>query len=139
MTFAVGSTVEQRYPGSTKEAARLAAVQRIAAFEAAGWAIADERWEPASTTGVMDPVALPKHAAQGGTLVITFAAKQPADIPLTLSHQPMEPEERSPLVGYLIRLVAILVVFALALLLIMSIGGPIISTLVNASPTPIGG
>jgi hypothetical protein len=139
MNFAVGSTVEQRYPGTTRDAARLAAVQRIAAFEAAGWAIADERWDGASTSGVADPVALPKYAAPGGTLVITFVAKQPADIPLTLGHLPVESEERSPLAGYLIRLVVILIVFAVALLIIISIGGPIISTLVNASPKPIGG
>jgi hypothetical protein len=138
MSFDVGATIEQRYLGTTKDTARLGAAERIAAFEAAGWAVGDERWEGASTSGA-DPLALPKFAAQGGALVITFVATRPADVPPVLSPAALEPEAASPLSGYLVRLVVILIVFALVLVLIMAIGGPIITTLIGGSPKPVGG
>ncbi|MFN8630395.1 MAG: hypothetical protein U0838_08780 [Chloroflexota bacterium] len=113
----------------------MGAAERIAAFEAAGWSVQDERWEGASTSGA-DPMALPKFAAQGGALVITFVAARPAEIPPVLSAVSLEPEQASPVSAYLIRLAVILVAFAALLVLIVVIGGPIITTLVGGSPKP---
>jgi hypothetical protein len=138
MTFDVGATIEQRYPGSSQEAARLAAAARIAAFEAAGWSIAGERWEGASTSD-RDPLSLPKYAAEGGALIITFTAIRRADVPPLLSHTPLEPEPASPVSGYVIRLIAILVVFAVALAVILVIAGPVITAITAPTHRPIGG
>ena len=82
--FAAGATIEQRYLGASREDARRTAGPQLAAFEAAGWAIASEAWASATVAAMAPGVTSPLPGARGGTLVVTFRAERDADLPARL-------------------------------------------------------
>ena len=140
MTFEAGSTLEQRYPAGTRDAARASARDRIAAFEAAGWDVQDEGWLPDAGDDESQPADASVSDGRPGTLVVVFVARQLAEVPLTLRAQPIEEEPGWRLSGYMLRLVVGLVVFAVLLLVIMAVGLPVVGTLVGTgTPKPFGG
>lgn len=141
MTFPAGSTVEQRYPGATEELARSGARARIAAFEALGWSVREQRWLPdaVAAAGPGAPAAAP-GATASGTLSVVFEAGRDTEIPGALSAGPSGPPERRGPSAFTLRVIAGFVVFGILLLLIMVFGMPIVGTLVaGASPRPLVG
>jgi hypothetical protein len=90
-TYEAGATVERRYPGPDADTARGAAEPQIAAFLAAGFTIASERWldDAASAGGapIGDAIAsgpLSYLAGHGGALLITYRATIPTDLPVAV-------------------------------------------------------
>jgi len=142
MTFAVGSTIEQRYPGATPDLARASGRDRVAAFKAAGWEVRDERWVP-DGVAASDDLAGPGYTmpiTPPGALVVVFVAAREASLPLTLRAQPVETAPGPRLSGYMLRLVVGLVVFLLVLAVLFSWGLPIVGTLVGGgTPKPFTG
>jgi hypothetical protein len=142
MTFTVGSTIEQRYPGATPDLARASARERVAAFKEAGWELREERWVP-------DGIATPEDRAgpgytlpvtPPGALVVVFVAAREASLPPTLRAQPIETASGPRMSGYMLRLVVGLVVFLIVLAVLFSVGLPIVGTLVGGgTPKPFTG
>ena len=141
MSFAVGSTVEQRYPGATAELARSSARGLVAAFETAGWAVREERWV-ADGAGSPDPAAGPPPpfpVVASGTLVVVFVATREASVPVSLRPQPVEREQGPRFSAYTIRLMVGLVVFFIVVGILLSVGLPVVGTLMGGSPQPFKG
>jgi hypothetical protein len=86
-TYAAGATVERRYPGPDAETARNAAEPQIDAFVSSGFSIASERWESDLASGgapIGDAISsgpFSQVAGSGGSLVITYVANVPTDLP----------------------------------------------------------
>ena len=86
-TYAAGATVERRYPGPDAETARSAAELQIGAFAGAGFSISSERWEEDLLSGgapIGDAISsgpISQIAGHGGSLVITYVANAPTDLP----------------------------------------------------------
>jgi hypothetical protein len=86
-TYAAGATVERRYPGPDTETARKAAEPQIAAFVNSGFSISSERWDEDLASGgapIGDAIssgAFSQIAGRGGSLVITYVANAPTDLP----------------------------------------------------------
>jgi hypothetical protein len=132
MTFAVGSTIEQRYPGAAAELARASARDRVQAFQAAGWEIREERWMPDSVAA-SGPGAGPQppfSAPGSGTLVVVFAAAREASLPTSLHTESLQAAAGPQMSRYVLRLVLWLVIFAIVLAILVSVGVPIVSRLV---------
>ncbi len=89
-TYATGATVERRYPGPDAETARKAADPQIGAFVNSGFSISSERWEEDLASGgapIGDAIssgAISQIAGHGGSLVITYVANLPTDLPAEL-------------------------------------------------------
>lgn len=89
-TYAAGATVERRYSGPDVDTVRAAAGPQIAAFLDAGFMLASERWvEDTAWEGapIGDAIAsgpLMYFAGHGGTLVITYQATIPTDLPAAM-------------------------------------------------------
>jgi hypothetical protein len=134
MTFTVGSIVEQRYPGPTAEIARASARDRVAAFEAAGWVVHEERWVP---DGAAAPDAADgRYGSTGGSLVVFFAAARDASLPESLRPAQVDVEPKARMSGYALRLGIGIIVFVIVLAILFSIGLPILGTLLGGSPKP---
>ena len=131
--FAAGATIEQRYMGASREDARRTAGPQLAAFEAAGWAIASEAWASSTIAAMVPGATSSLPVAGGGTLVVTFRAERDADLPSRLSARLEDADAGSPLSAFTIRVIVILVVAAILVvafaLLANSYGGP--------APTPV--
>jgi hypothetical protein len=86
-TYAAGAMVERRYPGPDFDAARKAAEPQIGAFVSSGFSIASERWEGDLASGgvpIGDAIssgAISQIAGHGGSLVITYVANVPTELP----------------------------------------------------------
>ena len=86
-TYVAGATVERRYPGPDTETARRAAEPQISAFVNAGFSIGSERWEEDLASGgapIGDAISsgvISQIAGHGGSLVITYIANAPTDLP----------------------------------------------------------
>ena len=136
MTFAVGSTVEQRYPGASQELARASARDRGEAFRLAGWEVREERWVPDSVAAAFDGQGA---ASASGALVVVFVATRETTLPLTLMAQAPAPDPGLRLTGYLVRLVVGIIVFLIVLAILFSVGLPILGTLTGTgTPKPLG-
>jgi hypothetical protein len=110
--FAAGATIEQRYPGASQEDARRAAGPQLSAFAAASWAVVSETWVPATAAaGTLSSIPA-ASAGKGGTLVVVFRADRDADLPPRLSLRLDDPEPRSTLTPFAIRVVVALIVAA---------------------------
>ena len=86
-TYALGATVERRYPGPDAQTARKAAEPQIGAFVNSGFSISSERWEEDLAFGgapIGDAISsgpISQMAGHGGSLVITYIANAPTDLP----------------------------------------------------------
>ena len=128
--YAAGSTVERSYAGPNADTVREAAQPQIAAFLAAGFTIASERWAEDSTSGgtpVGDAVAagtISYLAGRGGTLVITYLATGPAELPIDMPAYTLQDPRVQNLHTWSQFQVAVsavfLIVFALVFLMIVS-------------------
>jgi hypothetical protein len=142
MTFAVGSTIEQRYPGATPDLARASGLDRVEAFKAAGWEVREERWVPDGVAASATPTdsSAPLPLAAPGALVVVFVAGREASLPQTLRAQPPEAPPGPRLSGYVLRLVVGMVIFLVVLAVVLSWGLPIVGTLVGSgTPKPFTG
>ena len=128
MTFTVGSTIEQRYPGANADQARASARDRIESFKVLGWDVRGERWvsEGIPVSGLYAGGAS-ASAVLPGWLVVEFVAVREATVPSSLGPRSVEAEPDALWSGYLVRLVAGLVLFAIIVGVLLSIGIPFIN------------
>jgi hypothetical protein len=86
-TYAAGALIERRYPGPDLDQARAAAQPQIDAFVNGGFSVQAERWEEDLASGgtpigdALTAGPISQIAGHGGSLVITYIANGPADLP----------------------------------------------------------
>ncbi len=129
-TYAAGATVERSYAGPNADTVRGAAQPQIAAFLAAGFTIASERWAEDSTSGgtpVGDAVAtgtISYLAGHGGALMVTYLATGPAELPVNMPAYTLQDPRAQNLQTWSQFQVAVsavfLIIFALVFLMIVS-------------------
>jgi hypothetical protein len=132
-TYAAGATVERRYPGPDADAARREAEPQVQAFLAAGWLIGGERWDADRQQGapIGDAIATGSVgylAGEGGELVITYVAPEPADLPATMPTYTLTNPREERLQSYatiqvVVGVVAIVVFLVIFLSVASSMGG----------------
>jgi hypothetical protein len=138
MTFAPGATIEQRYPGATPDLARASARDRIESFKALGWDVREERWVSEGIAVSSLYAGSSSSAVAPGWLVVVFVAVREASVPSSLVSRSVEAEPDARWSSYVVRLVVGLVIFAIVVGVLLSIGIPFISGMLhNGSPATL--
>jgi hypothetical protein len=129
-TYAAGALIERRYPGPDMESARAAAQPQIDAFVSAGFSIQAERWEEDLASGgtpigdALTAGPISQIAGHGGSLVITYIANGPAELPQDVPTYTMRDPRRDNIEAWsqlqVVIGVVFLVVFVFFFLMVLS-------------------
>jgi hypothetical protein len=123
-TYAAGALIERRYPGPDMETARAAAQPQIDAFVHGGFSVQAERWEEDLASGgtpigdALTAGPISQIAGHGGSLVITYVANAPTDLPRDVPAYTMRDPRRDNIEAWSQLQVVVGVVFLVVFLMV---------------------